>query len=82
MKLKNFLEVINLLTDNKYSLERIYSKQNDIVCIKYKIMKNGSEIMCALVIAPYNSFDTAIDYIEEETLKELVEKLKDEISIN
>ena len=63
MNLKTLLEAAGILFDKKYVLERIYSKEYDVVTVIYIIKEDGKRILDIRMIAPYENFSDSIDFI-------------------
>lgn len=76
MDLKTLLEAAGILFDKKYVLERIYSKEDDVVTVIYIIKEDGKRILDVEMIAPYENFSDSIDFINKFT----IEKFKDAVS--
>lgn len=69
MNLKTLLEAAGILFDKKYVLERIYSKEYDVVTAIYIIKEDGKSILDVRMIAPYESFNDLIDFINTFTIE-------------
>lgn len=78
MDLKTLLEAAGILFDKKYVLERIYSKEYDVVTVTYIIKEDGESILDIRMIAPYENFSDSIDFINTFAIK----RFKDAVSRN
>ena len=78
MDLKTLLEAAGILFDKKYVLERMYSKEYDVVTVIYIIKEDGKSILDVRMIAPYENFSDSIDFINTFT----IEKFKHAVSRN
>ena len=76
MNLKTLLEAAGILFDKKYVLERIYSKEYDVVTVIYIIKEDGKSILDIRMIAPYENFSDSIDFINTFAIK----RFKDAVS--
>ena len=78
MDLKTLLEAAGILFDKKYVLERIYSKEDNVVEITYIIKEDGKSILDIEMVGPYENFSELIDFINTFT----IEKFKHAVSRN
>ena len=78
MDLKTLLEAAGILFDKKYVLERVYSKEDDVVEITYIIKEDGKNILDIEMVGPYENFSDLIDFINTFT----IEKFKHAVSRN
>lgn len=78
MDLKTLLEAAGILFDKKYVLERIYSKEYDVVATTYIIKEDGESMLDIRMIAPYENFSDSIDFINTFAIK----RFKDAVSRN
>ena len=78
MDLKTLLEAAGILFDKKYVLERVYSKEDNVVEITYIIKENGKSILDIEMVGPYENFSDLIDFINTFT----IEKFKHAVSRN
>ena len=78
MDLKTLLEAAGILFDKKYVLERIYSKEDNVVEITYIIKEDGKSILDIEMVGPYENFSDLIDFINTFT----IEKFKHAVSRN
>lgn len=69
INLKEVLEVASILFDKKYTLERTYTREDDIVLIKYTIKEDYEKLVTTYVTGSYNIFYDLVDYINRLTLK-------------
>lgn len=69
MDLKTLLEAAGILFDKKYVLERMYSKEYDVVTVIYIIKEDGKSILDVRMIAPYENFSDSIDFINTFAIK-------------
>lgn len=76
MDLKTLLEAAGILFDKKYVLERIYSKEDNVVETIYIIKEDGENILEIKMIGPYENFSDLIDFINTFT----IEKFKHAVS--
>lgn len=76
MDLKTLLEAAGILFDKKYVLERIYSKEDNVVEIKYIIKEDGKSMLDVEMVGPYENFNDLIDFINKFT----IEKFKHAVS--
>ena len=82
MKLKNFLDVLNLIFDSQYKLERVYERIDNIIYIEYKVKKNAETIVDVELMASYGFLDKAIDEIERMVLDQMIKETKNELGID
>ena len=78
MDLKTLLEAAGILFDKKYVLERVYSKEDNVVEITYIIKEDGKSILDIEMVGPYENFSDLIDFINTFT----IEKFKYAVSRN
>lgn len=78
MDLKTLLEAAGILFDKKYVLERMYSKEYDVVTVIYIIKEDGKSILDIEMVGPYENFSDLIDFINTFT----IEKFKHAVSRN
>lgn len=78
MDLKTLLEAAGILFDKKYVLERIYSKEDNVVETIYIIKEDGENILEIKMVGPYENFSDLIDFINTFT----IEKFKHAVSRN
>ena len=78
MDLKTLLEAAGILFDKKYVLERMYSKEDNVVEITYIIKEDGKNILDIEMVGPYENFSELIDFINTFT----IEKFKHAVSRN
>ena len=78
MDLKTLLEAAGILFDKKYVLERMYSKEDNVVEITYIIKEDGKSILDIEMVGPYENFSELIDFINTFT----IEKFKHAVSRN
>lgn len=78
MDLKTLLEAAGILFDKKYVLERIYSKEYDVVTAIYIIKEDGKSILDVRMVAPYENFSDLIDFINTFA----IERFKHAVSRN
>ena len=78
MDLKTLLEAAGILFDKKYVLERVYSKEDNVVEITYIIKEDGKSILDIEMVGPYENFSDLIDFINTFT----IEKFKHAVSRN
>lgn len=76
MDLKTLLEAAGIVFDKKYVLERIYSKEDNVVEIKYIIKEDGKSMLDVEMVGPYENFNDLIDFINKFT----IEKFKHAVS--
>lgn len=76
MDLKTLLEAAGILFDKKYVLERIYSKEDNVVEIKYIIKEDGKSMLDVEMVGPYENFNDLIDFMNKFT----IEKFKHAVS--
>lgn len=76
MELKTLLEAAGIVFDKKYVLERIYSKEGNVVEITYIIKEDGKSILDVEMVGPYGNFNDLIDFINKFT----IEKFKHAVS--
>lgn len=76
MDLKTLLEAAGIVFDKKYVLERIYSKEGNVVEIKYIIKEDGKSMLDVEMVGPYENFNDLIDFINKFT----IEKFKHAVS--
>lgn len=69
MDLKTLLEAAGILFDKKYVLERIYSKEYDVVETTYIIKEDGKSMLDVRMIAPYENFNDLIDFMNKFTIE-------------
>lgn len=80
LKLKTLIEAGNLITNNNYSLQRTYSKEDGEVTIKYVIQKGSSKIIVVKIIGDYSMFEELIDIVDKKALESFVRELQNEIN--
>ena len=68
MDLKTLLEASEILFEKKYTLERTYSKEEDLIRIVYTIKEDYKKLLTTVVIGSYSIFDELIDYINNNTI--------------
>lgn len=76
MDLKTLLEAAGIVFDKKYVLERMYSKEDNVVEIKYIIKEDGKSMLDVEMVGPYENFNDLIDFINKFT----IEKFKHAVS--
>ncbi len=76
MDLKTLLEAAGIVFDKKYVLERIYSKEDNVVEIKYIIKEDGKSMLDVEMVGPYENFNDLIDFMNKFT----IEKFKHAVS--
>ena len=69
MDLKTLLEAAGILFDKKYVLERIYSKEDNVVEVKYIIKEDYEKLVTTYVTGSYDIFYDLVDYINRLTIK-------------
>jgi len=68
MKLTTLLEASEILFDKTYTLERVYSREDNLVKVVYTIKENHKKLLVTCIMGPYSSFEDLIDYINDNTI--------------
>lgn len=69
MELKKVLEAAEVVFDKKYTLERIYSKVDEGVEVKYVIKEDGKKFAIVNMVGPYNRFEQLVDIMNNYSIK-------------